>query len=449
MEDKFVTHDPIDVLLVDDDRNICRTLSVSLKDLNCRVVEAHSVGEALDRLDGQTFDLILTDYKMKGRNGLDLVREVRSKDPLATVVVMTAYATFGNAVAAVREGAFDYLPKPFTNAQLSQLIDRVALVAKLRKENEELRRGKTRRDYFAGLTSQPSQKLEEFARKIAPTDATVLLVGESGTGKSELARLIHDWSPRSNSKFVTIQCTSLAESLLESELFGHVKGAFTGASTDKKGKLELADHGTLFLDEIGDLPPLGQSKLLRFLQEKVFEKVGGNEEISVDTRIITATNKNLEEAVKEGRFRDDLYYRLNILECTLVPLRFRREDIPVLIQRLLEDIAKTPVKLPDEVMKVLLTYHWPGNVRELRNVLERMIMLSNGRDPSLTDLPGSLLQAPVHYHDSATPLLSLEDVEREYIQRVLAVEHNLEKAAQILGITTVTLWRKRKQYGLN
>jgi DNA-binding NtrC family response regulator len=440
------------VLLVDDDRNICRTLALSLKDLNCSVVQAHSVKEAVEKTSVESFDLILTDFRMAGQTGLDLLKEVRLKDSSVVIVVMTAYASFENAVSVVKEGAFDYLPKPFTTDQLTHLLQRVKIVVSLKRENLELRRTKHRRDYFAGLTSPASHRLEEFVRKIAPKDATVLLVGESGTGKSELAKLIHEWSPRADKKFVTVQCTSLAESLIESELFGHVRGAFTGATHDKFGKLELADGGTLFLDEIGDLPLSGQSKLLRFLQEKVFERVGGNQEISVDTRIIAATNKNLEEAVRDGKFRDDLYYRLNILECTLVPLRFRQEDVPVLVQRFIKELSGQSLVqtyLPENIIECLLSYKWPGNIRELRNALERLLMLSQGRQPQLSDLPEAILEPEKHLVGEKDSQQSLEDVEREHIKFILSKETNLEKAANILGITTVTLWRKRKQYGLH
>jgi DNA-binding NtrC family response regulator len=443
----------LNVLLVDDDENICRTLSLSLRDLNCTVVQAHSVPEALSRARQNHFDLILTDYRMEGQSGLDLIHEIRRTDPHVIIVVMTAFASFENVVAVVREGAFDYLPKPFTTLQLSHLLQKIRVLVQLKRENSELRNAKGRRDYFAGMTSPASRRLEEFIRKVSPTDATVLLVGESGTGKSELARCIHDWSPRAQNQFVTVQCTSLAESLLESELFGHRKGAFTGAISDKKGKLELADGGTLFLDEIGDLPLAGQSKLLRFLQEKVFERVGSNDEISVDTRIIVATNKNLEEAVTQGKFRDDLYYRLNILESVLTPLRFRREDLPVLVQRLWQETLSKRLasveRLSDSFVKVLVNYSWPGNLRELGNALERVAMLAEGREPQLSDLPEAVCRKPEGRARANGPVISLEELERDHIRYALSVETNLERVAEMLGITTVTLWRKRKEYGLS
>lgn len=294
------------VLLVDDDRNIRRTLLLSLKDLNCAVDQASSVDEALQKISSTEYNLVLTDFKMTGQTGLDLVKKARTARPDLTIVVMTAFASYENAVFAMKEGAFDYLPKPFTNTQLSQLLHRVREIESLRLENQDLKKSKYRENYFAAFTSSASRSLEEFVRKVAPTDGTILLVGESGTGKTELAKLIHQISPRASHPFVTVYCTTLTESFLESELFGHVKGAFTGALQDKIGKLEFADGGTLFLDEIGDLSPNGQAKLLRFLQDRVFERIGSNKELSVDTRVIAATNIDLQEAVSGGKFRGPL-----------------------------------------------------------------------------------------------------------------------------------------------
>jgi len=443
----------LSVLLVDDDKNICRTLKLSLRDLNCEVTEAGSVPEALAHLVKAPFDVVLTDLRMDGQTGFDLAKQVRKLDPEAIVVIMTAFASIADAVTAVKEGAFDYLPKPFTTTQLTHLLAKVRLVVGLRLENRELKGLKSRRDYFTGLVSPASQRLREFIKKVAATDATILLMGESGTGKSELARLIHDWSSRAGQRFVTVQCTSLAESLLESELFGHVKGAFTGAIQDKKGKLEVAGGGTLFLDEIGDLPPTGQAKLLRFLQDRVFERVGGTEEVRVDVRIIAATNKHLEEAVRVGSFREDLYYRLNILETTLLPLRYRKEDIPIYVQRFLREIfgVGEPRPVPATILKVLLAYSWPGNIRELRNSIERLVMLSRGREMTVNDLPEAVQGRDSRRSDGdpvSPPIRSLEDVERDHIKRALELEDNLERVAHALGITPVTLWRKRKQFGL-
>jgi NtrC-family two-component system response regulator AlgB len=439
------------ILLVDDDTNIRRTLAMSLKDLGCTADQASSVSEALTKLESRAYDLVLTDFKMDSQTGLDLIKRARQVRPEQLIVVMTAYASFENAVEVVKEGAFDYLPKPFTTPQLTHLLGKVREIITLRRENQELKRSKARREYFSGFTSVASQRLEEFVRKVAPTEATVLLAGESGTGKSELAKLVHELSSRVARPFVTVYCTTLAETLLESELFGHAKGSFTGATQDKAGKLEAADGGTLFLDEVGELSPNGQTKLLHFLQDRVFQRVGESREIEVDTRVIAATNKNLPEAVAAGKFREDLYYRLNVLECILPPLRHRREDLPVLIERIVEEIARerrVSATLPDPVTKALLAYHWPGNIRELRNVIERILMLSQGREPQLADLPESVLRPAAAPAPASGELLSLEELEKRHIALVLSKTDNLEKAAEILGITTVTLWRKRKELGL-
>ena len=367
---------------------------------------------------------------------------------------MTAFASFENAVNAIKEGAFDYLPKPFSNSQLELLLQRVSVLVSLRRENERLRRG-VRSDFFSGQTSPAMVRIEEFVRKLAPTEASVLLIGESGTGKTELSRLIHSMSSRAAKPFSVVNCTTLAETLLESELFGHAKGAFTGATSDHMGKLEAANHGTVLIDEVGDLSLNGQARLLRFLQEKIIERVGSNTPVNLDVRVIAATNKNLEEAVKEKKFREDLYYRLNTFECSLVPLRFRKEDLPVLLERFFQESlvagGVTEKKLiPEQVRRVLLAYPWPGNIRELRNVLERLVLLAKDREIRLEDLPDSVREgnrAKVAGGESG-PLKSLAEMERDQIEKVLAVESNQEKAAQILGITTVTLWRKRKEYGL-
>ena len=441
-----LSSDSLSVFLVDDDVNICRTLSLGLKSLSCQVTIAHSVVQALEILRTQSFDLILTDFRMGEQTGSDLIREVKRTDPQALIAVMTAFASIDNALEVTREGAFDYLPKPFTQAQLEHLLKKVRMVVALRKENEALKNLRGRGHPFLGMTSTASQRLEEFVKKVAPTDATLLLVGESGTGKSELAKFIHQNSARSDKPFVVVNCTTLTESLLESEIFGHVKGAFTGATQDKAGKFELANHGTLFLDEIGDLTLSAQSRLLRFLQEKVIERVGSNQVVTVDARVVAATNKKLEEAVADGRFREDLYYRLNIFECTLVPIRHRREDVPVFIQRFLKEFGGTVI--PESVMNLLLKYSWPGNIREIRNVIERLVLLSSGREIQIADLPEKIARVSEQPYSLNQDLFSLEEAEKRHIEKVLAIEPNLDKAVEILGITKVTLWRRRKEYGL-
>jgi len=442
------------VLLVDDDNNIRRTLGIFLEGAACSVVQAKSVNEALKALKAEAFDLVLTDFRMEEKTGLDLLTELKKSQPQAIAVVMTAYASIENAVAVVKEGAFDYLAKPFTNAQLTHLLNKVRMIVELRRETLRLRQDRQLANFFLGFTSLASKRLEEFAKKVAPTEATILLTGESGTGKSELARFIHEKSPRAKRQFITLYCTNLSESLLESEIFGHIKGSFTGAIKDKVGKIEAADGGTLFLDEIGDLSPNAQAKLLRFLQDRVIERVGSNQEVQVDTRVIAATHKNLAEAVEAGTFREDLYYRLNVFECTLVALRHRKEDVPVLLERFLEEFSaredfKEKPKMEERVHQALLDYEWPGNIRELRNVMERLVLLSSGRAIRWQDLPDAIASGESRIASKDFGLITLEALEKDHIQAVLLKEKNLEKASEILGITPVTLWRKRKQYGLS
>jgi DNA-binding NtrC family response regulator len=440
------------ILVVDDDKNICKALGLSLSGSKCYLVTANSVDEGVVALKRESFDLILTDFKMHGRTGLDLIKETKAIQADALIVVMTAYASMENVITVMREGAYDYLQKPFTNDQFWHFLNRIQSLVELKYENLQLKKPLVRQDFFAGLTSPASTALAEFAKKLAPTDATILLTGESGTGKSEFAKLIHGLSPRVKKPLITVYCTTLTEPLLESELFGHVAGAFTGAATDKSGYLQAAEGGTLFLDEVGDLPMGGQAKLLRFLQDKVFQKVGSKEEITVNTRIIAATNKDLLEAVETGKFREDLYYRLNTFDFTLVALRHRKEEIPVYVERFLRDLQlsekmEEPLVVPPEVLEKIMLYNWPGNLRELRNTIQRLVMLSSGRPISLADLPPAFRQDP-----RPLPTVeinkSLEEIEKDHILAVLQSESSLERASELLGITKATLWRKRKQYGL-
>jgi DNA-binding NtrC family response regulator len=447
--------EPLKVLLVDDDKNIRQTLRVSLKTLDCDVELAESAEDAVQRLRKTRFDFMLTDFRMTGKSGVELIQECKTLSSPPVVVLMTAFASFENAVSAIQSGAFDYLPKPFNTAQLNQVLMKVRVVVQLKRENERLRASANRSDYFLGMSSPAMKRLEEFVSRISDTDATILLTGESGTGKSELARMIHANSRRAAKPFVVVNCGTLTESLLESELFGHTKGAFTGASHEHIGQFELAQGGTLFIDEIGELTPSAQTKLLRFLQEKVIERVGGNRSIEVDARVIVATNKNLDEAVSSGQFREDLYYRLNVFECTLAALRYRKDDLPVLFSRfLLEFSAKSGLRevktLPEAIKKIFLDYAWPGNIRELRNCIERIVLLSHDREISIDDLPDSVRNGSSKKVAQGAPvqIKTIDELVREHIERILSFEQSQEKAAEILGITTVTLWRKRKEYGL-
>ena len=445
------------VLLVDDDKNIRTTLRASLMTHGCTVSVAVSAEEAFPLARTGEFDLVLTDFRMEGKSGVDLIRDCRGLSRPPLIVIMTAFASFENAVMAIQAGAFDYLPKPFSTVQLGHLLGKIATVVELKRENEALRASGVRLDYFRGMISPAMQRLEDAVAKVAPTEATVLLTGESGTGKSELARTIHGLSPRAARPFIVVNCAALTESLLESELFGHARGAFTGATTEHVGKLELAQGGTVLIDEIGELSAAGQTKLLRFLQERVIERVGSNRAISLDVRVIAATNRKLDDAVVDGTFREDLYYRLNVFQFDVVPLRFRKEDVGVLVEKFAHEFSAkaklaSPIVLSPAVRILLLEHAWPGNLRELRNVLERLAFLSAGREPVVEDLPDAVRFGSATGKraggSSGPPLIPIEDVVRNHIEAILRVESNQERAAEILGITTVTLWRKRKEYGL-
>src|SRR5439155_22358031 len=377
---------------------------------------------------------------------------IRRRRPEAVVVLMTAYATVAQAVEAMRAGAYDYLVKPFSLDQVGLLLARVLEVQTLKRENRTLRRALDE-PVLLDSASPLMQRALDTARQAAGSDVTVLLTGESGTGKNVLAAAIHAWSPRRDGPFVTVACTTLAEHLLESELFGHVKGSFTGAWKDKPGRLEAAQGGTVFLDEVGELPPELQAKLLRFIEEQRFERVGGSDTITADARIIAATNRTLDAEVSAGRFRQDLFFRLNVVGIRLPALRERLEDLPALTAHTLAQLCaryrRAPIELAPEAQHALGAYHWPGNVRELVNVLERAVVLARGDTISAQDLPDRLL-APASESAAAVsdPRVSLEELERRHIQQVLADSATLEEAAARLGINPTTLWRKRKRYGI-
>ena len=438
------------MLLVDDEKNIRSTLRMYLASLGCTVAEAKSGAAALEALRAQPADLAFVDLRLGAESGLDLVPRLLFDRPGLSIVVITAYAGFDTAVQAIQRGAMDYLPKPFTPAQIKHVVERV--IAQ--------RQGAQRLLQLEGdlavaapsielATRSPAMRavldqLQETARHEVP----VLLRGENGTGKSVLARALHAWSPRRERPFVVVNCPTLTEELLASELFGHVRGAFTGAVRDQPGRVEAAEGGTLFLDEVGELPPSLQAKLLRFLQEKQFERVGETRTRQADVRVVAATNRNLEDEVKAGRFREDLLYRLNLMEVTVPPLRERLEDLPAFAAQLLAFAARAsrlkPPAITPEAMAALRGYAWPGNVRELKNVLERALILGRGREIGPPALP-----ARIAAQASRVPVVggdfSLEELEREHIARVAARAATQEEAARILGVDASTLWRKRKR----
>jgi NtrC-family two-component system response regulator AlgB len=442
------------VLVVDDEKNIRDHLATYLGGLGHRVLRAADAAEALRALASEPVELVLSDVRMPGMDGVALLRELRARRIEAQVVLMTAYATVAGAVEAMKEGAFHYLVKPFALDEVGLLVARALELSSLRRDNRELRRALEP----AALLESGSPAMRralETARQVAESDATVLLLGESGTGKNVLARAIHAWSPRRAGAFVTIACTTLAEHLLESELFGHVKGAFTGAWKDKPGRLEAGAGGSVFLDEVGELPPELQAKLLRFLEERRFERVGDAHTREVDARIVAATNRDLEAEVRAGRFRSDLYYRLAVVPLRLPPLRERREDVLPLAAHLLASLAarhRRPVPaLEPAARDALLAYAWPGNVRELGNALERALVLTRGDTIAVESLPDAVLAPPREAPALAdhAESFSLEEVERRHVQQVLASSATLEEAAGRLGIDPTTLWRKRKRWGLD
>jgi NtrC-family two-component system response regulator AlgB len=449
------------ILVVDDERSICTTIEAALKNAGHHVEVADSGELAITLMRRSVPDILLTDLRMDGMSGLDLLGKAREYFPSATVVIMTAFGTIDTAVSAMKNGAYDYLVKPFTPEQLEHLIERIEEYRRLREENTKLR------DQVDAL-SEPSsivtrnlrmQKVLDTAKKVAVTDSTILITGESGTGKTLLAKLMHDGSVRAKGPFAVVNCATLSENLLESELFGHVRGAFTGAVKDKIGRLQVADTGTVFLDEIGEISPSLQTKLLRFLQEREFERVGDTKTIRVDVRIIAATNKDLEREVKEGRFREDLYFRLNVIDLHMPSLRHRPEDILGLADQLLaRSFVSTGRKsrpLSEGAKKAIESYGWPGNIRELKNALERAAILCTGDQVTIEDLPDRVLEYTQPHAPGAgsitavTPSdVSLEDVEKQHIRHVLSTATTLEEAASILGINLSTLWRKRRRYGL-
>jgi NtrC-family two-component system response regulator AlgB len=444
----------VNILLIDDEQSLRKSLRLALETMGHRVQEAGTGSQGRDLLAHHQYDVTFLDLKLGREHGLEVLPSLLQLAPGLAVIVITAYATIETAVEAMRLGAADYLPKPFTPGQVRVVLDRVHRMHRLQSHVEELEEQVRSVVPEADLqTHQPAmQQCLEVAFRAAATEATILLRGESGTGKGVVARAIHARSTRAAAAFVTVHCPSLSTELLETELFGHVRGAFTGAVQDTTGKVAAAEGGTLFLDEVGDLPLTLQPKLLRLLQERRYERVGEPSTRSSDVRILAATNHNLEEAVAKGTFREDLFYRLNVIDVTLPPLRLRPEDILPLANHLLQFFAKQSGKqvaeFTEEARNALVKHPWPGNVRELRNAVERGVILARDREVGLADLPAQIgarsLESTLELGSAAT----LEQLEAEHIRRVLAQTPTMEEAATVLGIDPSTLYRKRKRYGL-
>ncbi|MBF0234704.1 MAG: sigma-54-dependent Fis family transcriptional regulator [Desulfamplus sp.] len=435
-------------LIIDDDPNILTTLEIYLEDKDFEVLTADTAQAGLELVRQTEPDIVLLDMKLPDKSGLEVLSEIVTSTVTTQVLMITAYATVETAVKAVKMGAFDYLPKPFVPGQLDLVLEKLHRFNRMEKEIALLK-GIFSEGGFV-TRSKKLLKILNTSRRVADSIATILIGGESGTGKSLLARLIHDWSPRSSGPFVMVDCAGFQENLLESDLFGHTKGAFTGAVKDKIGKLDLADKGTAFLDEVSEVPKSIQGKLLRFIQDKEFETIGDPTPKTVDVRIIAATNRDLESMVKNQSFRNDLYFRLNVIEIFLPPLRERPEDIGLLAEMHLTRSARLNGKsvegIGEKAMKQLQSYPWPGNVRELINTIERAVIISEGKVLDLHDLPSSILN---YTPDHGIGIKSLGEIEKEHIQKAILHTSSLEEAAGILGIDPATLWRKRKKYQLD
>jgi len=452
------------ILIVDDEKNYLLVLSAVLEDEGYEVLTALSGQEALEIHKTSDLDLILTDMKMPGMSGIELLESIKSINPDLPVIMMTAHGTVDKAVEAMQKGAYSYILKPFDNDRLIIYVKKAVAMYQVVKENRRLRDAVESQYRFGNFIakSKPMQDVFQTIQKVAPSNATVLIEGESGTGKELAAKSIHFNSPRRDKPFVAVNCSALAENLLESELFGHEKGAFTGAVAMKKGRFELADSGTLFLDEIGELSANLQVKLLRVLQERVIERVGGIRPISVDIRVIAATNKILKEEMLNGHFREDLFYRLDVVHMVLPPLRERREDIRLLVDHFIkkyesERTLAPPVKGGDqEVDRLFFDYSWPGNVRELENLIERVMILCSGDVIRVSDLPQGFkdnVHNDLHLEGipADAPLYeTLAMIEKAMIERALKMADNVQAhAAAILGIGKSGLNQKIKKYGLD
>ncbi len=434
------------ILVVDDEERFAQLVADHLRDAGHEVTVLTTGDDARRRLAQAEFDLVITDLKMVPVDGIAVLDAARAAGD-ADVVIMTAHASIESAIAALRRGAYDYLIKPFSLDELSLLVERIAERRQLRRDNAVLRQELAATDRFAAMVgSSPAlQSVRELIRKVAAADTTVLVLGESGTGKELVARLIHRSSPRASRPFVTVHAAALPETLLESELFGYEKGAFTGATSRKPGRLELAAGGTLFLDEIGEIPAAVQVKLLRFLQERTFVRLGGTQTITVNTRIICATNRDLAAETRAGRFREDLYYRLSVFPIIVPPLRERRTDIPELCQHILNRLGYT-AQLDPAVLHRLTNYDWPGNIRELENVLERALILAGGEPirPQHIQLP-----EPVLATVGSPSGESLAAMERRIVEEALRkAGNNKSRAARLLGITRRMLYTKLRNLGI-
>jgi DNA-binding NtrC family response regulator len=442
------------ILVVDDEEVMCESLAAWLREDGYHVDTAASGRAALELARQRDYAIYFVDLKMPGgMDGIETMMQIRRLHPEASIIIITAYATVDTAITAMKEGAQEYIVKPCNPEEISLLVSRIVKVKNLQRENSILRKKLARQYCFHDvITKNPRmQQILTLAGEIASLRSTVLIQGDSGTGKEMVARAIHSSGDRAQKPFVAVSCAALAETLLESELFGHEKGAFTGANQQKRGKFELADGGTLFLDEIGDISPKLQVDLLRVLQERCFYRVGGSEEVRVDVRVIAATHVNLQQAAAEGRFREDLYYRLNVIQIVIPPLRERREDIPLLarhfVERLAHELGKDIADISEGALRILMDYDWPGNVRELENAVERAMVTCRGRILDEGDFAFLAQNGGAAKAWKVPAGMTLQDMEKLLIAATLqSTDGNIKKAAAILEIDRSTLYEKMKRY---
>lgn len=448
------------ILIVDDEKNYLVVLSAFLSEEGYETLTASSAQVALEILESTELDLILTDMKMPSMDGVEFLRCIKERLPDLPVVMMTAYGTVERAVEAMQLGAFNFIQKPFQNETLKQIVDKAVGTYRIVKENKRLVQALSTRHSFDNIVgkSKSLQVVFDIIGRVAHTKATVLITGESGTGKELVAKAIHYNSPRRDKPLVTVSCAALTETLLESELFGHEKGAFTGAIAMRKGRFEMADGGTLFLDEIGEVPAAVQIKLLRVLEDMSFERVGGTRTIAVDVRLIAATNKDLRDEVKQHSFREDLFFRLNVVHVNLPPLRERSEDIPLLathfVNKYAHEVLYEERSVSPEAMRFLCNHRWSGNVRELEHAIERAVLLSKGKEITLDDLPKGLvsfsdLEIPIDWDKLSALPETLDAIEKKLIQKALSLSNNVQsRAASLLGIPRANLQYRLKKHSL-
>jgi len=448
------------ILVVDDEKNYLVVLSAFLSEEGYETLTADNGRDALEIVESTDLDLVLTDMKMPSMDGIELLRRIKEKAPDLPVVMMTAYGTVEKAVEAMQLGAFNFILKPFQNETLKQIVDKAVRAYGVLKENRRLVHALENRYRFDNVIgkSRPMQAVFDTIQKVAHTKATVLVTGASGTGKELIAKAIHFNSPRRNKPFVAVSCAALTETLLESELFGHEKGAFTGAIAMKKGRFELADKGTLFLDEIGEVPPSVQVKLLRVLEEMSFERVGGTRKIAVDVRLIAATNKDLKAEVERQSFREDLYFRLNVVNIQLPALKERTEDIPLLavhfVNKYAREAGREETTISPQAMRFLCSHGWPGNVRQFEHAIERAVLFSTGNEITLEDLPKDLmgfadLEMPIDWQTLSSLPETLDAIEKRLIQKALILSNHVQsRAASLLGIPRANLQYRLKKHNM-